>query len=68
MLAMQSLSARIDGTESKAIEFLIKNLNIKSIEEAIKIIDKYYPRRIIKPATQFFLEEIFDEMQNHSRD
>jgi hypothetical protein len=68
MLAMKSLSARIDGTDSKDIEFLIKNLNIKSAEEVFKIIDKYYPRRIIKPATQFFLEEIFDEMQNDSRD
>lgn len=68
MLAMKSLSARIDGTDSKDIEFLIKKMNIKSAEDVFKIIDKYYPRRIINPATQFFLEEIFDEMQNDSRD
>ena len=67
MLAMKSLSARIDGTDSQDIKFLIKKLNIKSIEEVFKIIDKYYPRRIIKPATQFFLEEIFDEIQDDSR-
>lgn len=68
MLAMKSLSARIDGTDSKDIEFLIKELKIQSAEDVFKIIDKYYPRRIIKPATQFFLEEIFDEMQDDSRD
>ena len=68
MLAMKSLSARIDGTDSKDIEFLIKKLNIKLVEEVFGIIDKYYPRRIIKPATQFFLEEIFDEIQNDSTD
>lgn len=68
MLAMKALSARIDGTDSKDIEFLIKELEIQSAEDVFRIIDKYYPRRIIKPATQFFLEEIFDEMQDDSRD
>jgi hypothetical protein len=67
MLAMKSLSARIDGTDSQDIEFLIKTLNIQSVEEVFKILDKYYPRRIIRPATQFFLEEIFHEIQNDSR-
>ena len=67
MLAMKSLSARIDGTDSKDIEFLIKKLKIESVEEVFKIIDKYYPRRIIKPATQFFIEEVFDEIQDSSR-
>lgn len=67
ILAMKSLSARIDGTDGKDIEFLIQRLKITSVKEVFEIIDKYYPRRIIKPATQFFLEEIFDEMQNHLR-
>lgn len=63
LLAMKSLSARIDGTDSQDIVFLINELNIKNINQIYVIIDKYYPRRIIKPATQFFLEEIFDEIQ-----
>ena len=67
MLAMKSLSARIDGTDSKDIEFLISKLKIKTVEEVFNIIDKYYPRRIIKPATQFFLEEVFDETHDNSR-
>lgn len=67
MLAMKSLSARIDGTDSQDIKFLIKKLRIASIEEVFRIIDKYYPRRIIKPATQFFLEEIFEQIQNTAR-
>jgi len=66
MLAMKSLSARIDGTDSQDITFLIRDLKIKTLNEVLQIVDKYYPRRIIKPATQFFLEEIFDEMQNPS--
>lgn len=67
MLAMKSLSARIDGTDSKDIEFLINKLKITNVDEVFKIIDKYYPRRIVKPATQFFLEEVFDEIQDNSR-
>jgi len=67
MLAMKSISARIDGTDSKDIEFLINKLKITTVDEVFKIIDKYYPRRIIKPATQFFLEEVFDEIQDNSR-
>jgi len=67
MLAMKSLSARIDGTDSKDIQFLINKLKITTVDEVFKIIDKYYPRRIIKPATQYFLEEVFDEIQDNSR-
>jgi len=59
LLAMKSFSTRIDGTDSNDIVFLINKLKIRSIEEVFKIIAKYYPRRIIKPATQFFFEEIF---------
>jgi len=65
MLAMKSLSARIDGTDSKDIEFLINKLKIKTVEDVFNIIDKYYPRRIIKPATQFFLEAVFDEIYDN---
>ncbi|MEA1899144.1 MAG: hypothetical protein U9N47_00035 [Thermodesulfobacteriota bacterium] len=67
MLAMKSLSARIDGTDSKDIVFLINELNITAVDEVFKIIDKYYPRRIVKPATQFFLEEVFDGIHDNSR-
>ncbi len=67
MLAMKSLSARIDGSDSKDIEFLINKLKITTVEKVLNTVEKYYPRRIIKPATQFFLEEVFDEMQDNSR-
>lgn len=66
MLAMKSLSARIDGTDGKDIEFLINELKINTIDDVFKIIDKYYPRRVIRAATQFFLEELFNEIQDNS--
>ncbi len=64
MLAMKSLAARVDGTDKQDIEFLINELKIESSEHVFNIIEKYYPRRIIKPATQFFLEELFNENQD----
>ena len=64
MLAMKSLAARVDTIDKKDIEFLIKELNITDVNEVITIVEKYYPHRLIKPATQFFLEELFDEIQN----
>jgi len=67
ILAMKSLSARIDATDGPDILFLIKALKITTIEEVFRIIEKYYPRRIIKPATQFFLEEVFSERADRSR-
>ena len=65
MLAMKSLSARIDGTDSQDIKFLVKKMKLQSVEDVFKVIEKYYPRNVIKPATQFFLEEIFDDFQNN---
>ena len=61
MLAMKALAARIDGTDRKDIEFLVQELGISSAKEVFIIIEEYYPRGVIKPATQFFLEELFDE-------
>jgi len=40
---------------------LIVELDLHSAEEAIAIVEKYYPRKQIKPATQFLLEEIFEQ-------
>ena len=44
LLAMKALSARIDGMDGNDMEFLIKKLNIQSVEGVFSIIEKYYPR------------------------
>lgn len=63
MLAMKAMAARIDGTDRIDIKFLIHELNISSLDEVFRIIEEYYPRKIIKPATQFFLEELFNDIK-----
>jgi hypothetical protein len=64
ILAMKALASRVDGTDKGDIIFLIKELNLKTIKDVFSIIENYYPKKIIKPATQFFLEEIFDRDLN----
>jgi hypothetical protein len=60
LLAMKTLAARVEGTDQEDVRFLIELLGLGSAEEVFTILEKYYPRRRIKPATQFFVEEIFE--------
>lgn len=60
LLAMKAISARIDATDQQDVRYLIRFLNIKTPEAVFSIIDKYYPHDKIKPATQYFIEELFE--------
>lgn len=61
LLAMKTLAARANTTDRGDVELLIKSLKLKTADEVFVILEKYYPRRQIKPATQFFVEEIFGQ-------
>jgi hypothetical protein len=61
LLAMKALAARVDETDRGDLELLIKLLELKTPDEVFAILEKYYPRRQIKPATQFFVEELFGQ-------
>jgi hypothetical protein len=60
LLAMKALAARAEAPDRSDIELLIKLLGIKKPEEVFVILEKYYPRQQIKPATQYFIEELFE--------
>lgn len=62
LLAMKSLASRVDSMDREDIRFLIKELGLTSPEDVFTLIEKYYPRNRIKPATQFFLEEVFEQI------
>ncbi len=64
ILSMKALASRFDTMDKQDLMFFIKELNLACAEDVFQIVEKYYPKRQIKPATQFFLEELFDEMQN----
>ena len=60
LLAMKTLAARVDTTDKDDILLLIDKLNLKAPDEVFAVVEAYYPHDRIKPATQFFIEEIFD--------
>ena len=61
LLAMKAISARTDTVDVKDVIFLIDLLKMKSVYEVLNLVEKYYPREQIKPATQFFIEELFGQ-------
>ncbi len=61
LLAMKSMALRVDSTDKQAIQFLIRLMELKSANEVFDILEKYYPRNQIKPAAQFFIEELFGQ-------
>ena len=60
LLAMKTLAARVDATDKQDVRFLIRHLHLKSAQEVFAVLEKYYPRQQIKPATQYFVEELFE--------
>jgi Nucleotidyltransferase of unknown function (DUF6036) len=61
LLAMKAISARTNTLDAADVRFLIDLLKIKSAGAVLDIVEKYYPRQQIKPATQFFIEELFGQ-------
>ncbi len=59
LLAMKALAARADAPDRSDIELLIAVLGIKTAAEVFAVLEQYYPHRQIKPATQYFIEELF---------
>lgn len=59
LLAMKTLAARVETTDRQDVKFLIDLLQVQTPQEVFAILEKYYPKQQIKPATQFFVEELF---------
>ena len=63
VLAMKCLAARQDAYDRNDAKTLIEFLDVKSVEECLEILDKYYPKRLIDQKSIYFVEEIFDEIE-----
>jgi predicted nucleotidyltransferase len=68
LLAMKCLASRIEGTERKEgdvrdIVFLIRHLKLKSPEQVIEIVTKYYAPNRIPIKAQYLVEALFEEGQ-----
>lgn len=63
LLAMKVLALRAESFDAADVEFLIGRLNLESVEDVLKIVADYYPKKEIKPTTVFQLEEIFENIK-----
>ncbi len=61
LLAMKAISARSNTMDAEDVRLLIDQLKMKSVDDVLDLVEKYYPREQIKPATQFFIEELFGQ-------
>lgn len=61
LLAMKILAARAESFDLEDIKFLLNKLNLTTSESALRIVENYYPNKIIKPETRFLLEELIEE-------
>jgi hypothetical protein len=61
LLAMKTLAARVDATDKTDVLFLIGKMGLTTPQEVFRILATYYPNEQIKPATQYFIEELFQK-------
>lgn len=66
LLAMKAMAARVDTQDANDIRTLIAHLGIRSADQVFTILEHYYPRQRIKPATRYFIEEILENEDNQS--
>jgi hypothetical protein len=59
LLAMKAIAARGDTYDKEDVMKLIEVLGLRAPSEVFKIVEKYYPKNQLKPATQYFIEELF---------
>jgi hypothetical protein len=66
MLAMKCMASRIAHAESDPsdvadIRVLLARLDLRTVEDALTVIARFYPREHVPPRTAYLLEEIFSE-------
>jgi hypothetical protein len=68
LLAMKCMASRIGATVAEQsdvldIVFLLRKLEIRSAQQALDIVARYYPANRISVKTQYLLEGLFEEGQ-----
>lgn len=67
LLAMKLLAARTGESQEDTNDalFLIKKIGLKKPKEALNIVEDYYPKKRIETKTQFFIESLFEELNEN---
>lgn len=70
LLAMKCMAARVAEYDTVGdkddIKHLCRNLGLKTSDEVLAIVERYYPRSRIHVKTQYFIEEALEEMEGES--
>jgi hypothetical protein len=64
ILAMKCLAARVglDEHDKEDTKFLIQLIGLRSPDAVLEIVEKYYPKERIPAKTQYFIQEVCDEI------
>jgi hypothetical protein len=66
IFAMKCRAMRIGGVDSSSdiddIKLLAREIGIKDSEDALTLVEKYYPQNVLEPKTRLGLEEIFSSL------
>ena len=70
ILAMKCLAARVglDEHDKEDAKFLIQHIGIRNPDAVLEIVEKYYPKERIPAKTQYFIQEVCDELFSKSKD
>lgn len=60
LLAMKCLADRGDTRDAEDIRFLLRHLNIKGLDQALQLLEQYYPQSRVLPRTQYLLQELLE--------
>jgi len=62
LLAMKLISSRYGEKDAEDIRFLMKKMEIKTIESACETVAKFYPANRILPKTMYMIEECIEQL------
>jgi hypothetical protein len=63
LLAMKLMSSRVEGQDYDDIKFLLRKLNIRTFEDAVSVIKRFFPLNRVLPKTGYVIEQILDELK-----
>jgi hypothetical protein len=69
LLAMKCLAARVptpDATDVQDVKFLLRHLSLRDARQVLDLVEAYYPRNLIQPKTQYFVEAVLEEMEHEN--
>lgn len=67
LLAMKLMSSRVEGQDYCDIKFLLRELNIRTFEEAESVIKRFFPLKRILPKTGYIIENFLEEISGDEK-